>query len=112
MRPKSSGVTSRSSISSLYCSNLAGSISGSEGSTYSPVSGSRTVPSSIVSTMRCASRRSEVAGLAVDLHARVLRCAGLLLVGGEQGVLEGGHQLLRWDALLGGKAAHGLQDLA
>ena len=29
MRPKSSGVTSRSSIWSLYCSNFAGSISGS-----------------------------------------------------------------------------------
>jgi hypothetical protein len=40
MRPKSSGVTSRSSIWSRYSANLAGSISGSCGSTGSPVSGS------------------------------------------------------------------------
>src|SRR3954447_2553422 len=58
MRPKSSGVTSRSSIWSLYCWNLTGSISGSSGSRISPVSGSMVVCSSIVSTIRCASRRS------------------------------------------------------
>ena len=58
IRPKSPGVTSCSVIWSLYSSNFAGSISGSVGSTMSPVSGSYVVPSSIVSTMRCASRRS------------------------------------------------------
>src|SRR5579863_4041079 len=58
IRPKSPGVTSRSSIWSRYCSNLAGSISGSSGSRISPVSGAIVVPSSIVSTIRWASRRS------------------------------------------------------
>src|SRR5664279_2179859 len=58
IRPKSSGVTSRSSIWSRYSANFAGSISGSSGSRISPVSGSTVVSSSIVSTIRCASRRS------------------------------------------------------
>src|SRR6202022_1244474 len=58
MRPKSSGVTSRSSIWSRYSANFFGSISGSSGSRISPVSGSIIVSSSIVSTIRWASSRS------------------------------------------------------
>src|SRR6185312_5609954 len=60
IRPKSSGVTSRSSIWSRYSANFFGSISGSSGSRISPVSGSIVVSSSIVSTIRCASRRSGI----------------------------------------------------
>ena len=55
---------------------------------------------------------AEVRGLAVHLHARVLGRAGLLLVSGEQRVLERDHQLLRLDALLARKRVHGLKDLA
>ena len=76
--------------------------------------------SSIVSTIRCASRRSGMIssitrksrGLAVHFDARVLGRAGLLLVGGEQRVLERDHQLLGLDALLARKRVHGLKDLA
>ena len=55
---------------------------------------------------------AEVGGLAVHLHARVLGRAGLLLVGGQQRVLEREHQLLGLDALLARQRVHGFQDLA
>ena len=97
MRPKSSGVTSRSSIWSRYSSNLAGSISGSWGSTISPVSGSivRALVDRLDDQVRLEALGddqlddAEVAGLGVELDARVLRRAGLLLVGRQQRVLEG-----------------------
>ena len=55
---------------------------------------------------------AEVGGLAVDLDARVLRRAGLLLVGRQQRVLERDHQLLGFDALLARERVHRVQDLA
>lgn len=58
MRPKSSGVTSYSPIWSRYSANFAGSISGSAGSTFSPVSGSTVVYCSIVSMSSCSSSSS------------------------------------------------------
>ena len=54
----------------------------------------------------------EVAGVVVDLDAGVLGRARLLLVGGQQRVLEGDHELVGGDALLGGERAHGFQDLS
>ena len=55
---------------------------------------------------------AEVGGLAVHLHARVLGRAGLLLVGGQQRVLERDHQLLGLDALLARERVHRFKDLA
>ena len=55
---------------------------------------------------------AEVGGLAVHFHARVLGRAGLLLVGGQQRVLERDHQLLGLDALLARQRVHGLKDFA
>ena len=43
---------------------------------------------------------AEVAGLVVEVDARVFGRAGRLLVGGEEGVLEGVHQLVGGDPLL------------
>ncbi len=54
----------------------------------------------------------EVGRLAVHLHARVLRRARLLLVGGQQRVLERDHQLLGLDPLLARERVHGLKDFA
>jgi hypothetical protein len=54
----------------------------------------------------------EVGGLAVHFNACVLRRSRLLLVGGEQRVLERDHQLLGLDALLARQRVHGFQDLA
>ena len=112
MRPKSSGVTSRSSIWSLYCSNFSGSISGSSGSTHLARLGvdRRALVDRLDDQVRLEAlgddqlEDAEVAGLAVDLDARVLRGAGLLLVGRQQRVLEGDHELLGGDALLGPSA--------
>jgi hypothetical protein len=56
--PKSSGVTSRSSIWSAYCSNFAGGISTSVGLDLLARLRVDDVFSSIVSTIICASRRS------------------------------------------------------
>ena len=55
---------------------------------------------------------AEVGGLAIHFHAGVLGRAGLLLVGGQQGVLERDHQLLGLDALLARERVHGLKDFA
>jgi hypothetical protein len=73
--------------------SFSGAISTSVGSTSSPVSGSTTVFSSIVSTIICASRRSGhehlddavVARSSVELDLGELRRAGLLLVGRRRG---------------------------
>ena len=54
----------------------------------------------------------EVGGLAVHFHARVLGRAGLLLVGGQQRVLERDHQLLGLDSLLARQRVHRLKDFA
>ena len=54
----------------------------------------------------------EVGRLAVHLDARVLGRAGLLLVGGQQRVLERDHQLLGLDPLLARERVHRLQDFA
>src|SRR3954452_1105563 len=54
----------------------------------------------------------EVRGLGVDVDPRVLRRAGLLLVGRQERVLEGDAELVRGDALLARARAHGLQDLS
>jgi hypothetical protein len=54
---------------------------------------------------------AEVAGLALHPDARVPRRAGLLLVGRQQRVLQGQHQLLLRDALLSAEDAHGVDDL-
>ncbi len=50
--------------------------------------------------------------VAVHFHARVLGRAGLLLVGGQQRVLERDHQLLGLDPLLARERVHGLEDFA
>jgi hypothetical protein len=54
---------------------------------------------------------AEVGGLGVELDARVLRAVGLLLVGGQERVLEGQPQLLGRDALLAAEDRHRVQDL-
>ena len=45
------------------------------------------------------------------VHAGVARGAGLLLVGGQQRVLERDHELLLGDALLAPEGPDGLDDL-
>ena len=55
MRPKSSGVTSRSSIWSRYWASFSWGSSGSSGSRSSPVSGSTTCSTSSPSSSRSAS---------------------------------------------------------
>jgi len=55
---------------------------------------------------------AEVGRLTVHFDARVLGRARLLLVGGEQRVLERDHQLLGLDALLARQRVHCFQDLA
>ncbi len=55
---------------------------------------------------------AEVGGLAVHFHTRVLGRAGLLLVGGQQGVLQRQHQLLGLDALLARQRVHCFEDFA
>jgi hypothetical protein len=55
---------------------------------------------------------AEVGRLAVHFDARVLGRAGLLLVRGQQGVLERDHQLLGLDSLLARKRMHCLKDFA
>ena len=55
---------------------------------------------------------AEVGRFAVHFHARVLGRAGLLLVRGEQRVLQRDHQLLRLDALLAGERVHCFEDFA
>ena len=124
MRPKSCGVTSRVSIWSANSASRAGSISGASGTTISPVSGSTRRPSSSAACSSASSRSwsSRSAGssssstrkspdVAVHRHARVLRRAGLLLVGGEQCVLEGEHELLLGDPLLSPQCADCIDDL-
>ena len=54
---------------------------------------------------------AEVAEVAVHAHARVARGAGLLLVGGQQRVLERVHELLLGDALLAPESPDGFDDL-
>jgi len=51
----------------------------------------------------------EVGGLAIHLHPRVLGRVGLLLVRGQQRVLERDHQLLRLDAFSRASALHRLK---
>ena len=110
MRPKSSGVTSRSSIWSRYSASISWGSSGSSGSRSSPVSGS-TVGSSSASSASSSSFSSsssgqqqledlEVAGVVVDVHARVLGRAGALLVRREERVLQGVHERVGGDSLL------------
>src|SRR3954452_14542841 len=53
-----------------------------------------------------------VAGVRVHLHARVLRGAGLLLVGREQRVLERVEELVLRYPLLAREGVHGLDDLS
>jgi hypothetical protein len=53
----------------------------------------------------------EVTGVVVDLHARVLRSAGSLLVGGQQSVLESLHQPVGGDSLLSLQHRDGVEDL-
>ena len=80
MRPKSSGVTSRSSIWSRYSSNFAGSISGSWGSTHLARLGvvDRALVDRLDDQVGLEALGDdqldddEVAGLAVDLDPRVL----------------------------------------
>ena len=55
---------------------------------------------------------AEVGRLAVHFNAGVFGRARLLLVGGQQGVLKGDHQLLGLDALLARQRVHGFQDFA
>ena len=55
---------------------------------------------------------AEVGRLGVELDARVLRAIGLLLVGGEQRVLEREAELLGGDALLLCEHRHRIQDVA
>ncbi len=55
---------------------------------------------------------AEIGGLAVDLDARILGRTGLLLISGQEGVLERDHQLLGLDALLVSERVHRIQDLA
>ena len=52
-----------------------------------------------------------LAEVGIEVHARVAHGAGLLLVGRQQRVLEGGDELLLGDALLPGEGADGLDDL-
>ena len=54
----------------------------------------------------------EIGRLAVDHDAGVLGSTGLLLVRGQQRVLERDHQLLGLDALLAREHVHGVQDFA
>ena len=53
----------------------------------------------------------EVGRLAIHLDARVLRRSRLLLVGRQQRVLQGDHQLLGLDPLLARQRVHCIQDL-
>ena len=53
----------------------------------------------------------EVAGVAVHVDARVAGGPGLLLVGREEGVLQGGHQAIGGDPLLALEDLHGFDDL-
>ena len=103
MRPKSSGVTSRSSIWSRYCSNFSGSISGSCGSTHLAGLGVdvRALVDRLDDQLGLEALGDDqldhavVAGLAVHLDAGVLGRAGLLLVRRQQRVLERGDELRR-----------------
>src|SRR5215217_4882566 len=52
-----------------------------------------------------------LAEVGVQVHARVADGVGLLLVGREQRVLEGGDELLLGDALLARERAYGVDDL-
>src|SRR5215217_3607521 len=52
-----------------------------------------------------------IAKVGVEVHARVADGVGLLLVGREQRVLQGGDELLLGDALLPCERAYGLDDL-
>ena len=89
MRPKSSGVTSRSSIWSLYSASISGSSSGSSGSRSSPVSGSTSAlllrlldlgEQLLLEVGRQEQLEDrEVAGVVVDVDAGVLGRAGLFL---------------------------------
>ena len=54
----------------------------------------------------------EVGRLAVHLDARVLGRAGLLLISGQERVLERDHELLGLDPLLAREGVHRLQDFA
>ena len=53
----------------------------------------------------------EVGGLAIDFDARVLGRSGLLLVCGQQRILQRDHQGLGLDALLARERVHRIQDL-
>ena len=52
-----------------------------------------------------------LAEVGIQVHARVAHGVGLLLVGRQQRVLEGGDELLLGDALLPGERADGVDDL-
>ena len=120
IRPKSPGVTSRSSIWSRYCSNFGGIDLGVLGLAHLPRLGvdRRRLVDRLDDQVRLEALgddqldHAEVGGLAVDLDARVLGRAGLLLVGRQQRVLERDHQLLGLDALLARERVHRIQDLA
>ena len=120
IRPKSSGVTSRSPIWSRYSRELGGIDFGFLG--LAQLAGLGVHDGALVDRLDDQVRlqtlgddqfdHTKVGGLAVHLHARVLGRAGLLLVGGEQRVLERDHQLLGLDALLARQRMHGFQDFA
>ena len=120
IRPKSPGVTSRSSIWSLYSSNFAGSISGIGRLDHLARLGvvRRALVDRLDDEVRLEALGddqlddAEVGGLGVELDARVLRAVGLLLVGRQQRVLEREPQLLGRDALLPAENGHRIQDLA
>ena len=108
MRPKLSGVTSRSSIWSRYWSSSSGVDLGLLGLAH--LAGLRIdrrlldldLGEELLLELLGDEQleHDEVARLAVHVHARVAGGAGLLLVGGEQGVLERLHQALGGDPLL------------
>ena len=110
MRPKSSGVTSRSSIWSLYSASRSWDDLGHLG--LAQLAGLR-VDRGLAQLLLDLVEQlllevggtqqledAEVAAVVVDVHARVLGGAGLLLVGRQQGVLERLHQPVGGDALL------------
>ena len=120
IRPKSSGVTSRSSIWSRYSRELRGVDFRFLGLAHLARLGvdRRSLVDRLDDQVRLEALGddqfddAEVGGLAVHFDARVLGRAGLLLVGRQQRILERDHQLLGLDALLARERVHGIKDLA
>ncbi len=119
MRPKPDGVTSCSSMRSRCSSTLSQSSSGRAGRRPRPSPGRSSPPRRraprgvLLEVLRDQELvDAEVGRIAVELDAGVLRRSGLLAVRRQEGILEGFHQGLGRDALLGREGVHRFKDLA